>query len=96
MKFNVQVSIPNSNSPKSQNEGFDYLFDQKGPPAPMSIVWSQKGKMKSIINEINKINKTKEINEIHEIHEINEIHEIHEIDEINEISIPPSLGPYSF
>ena len=89
MKFKLRVPISNPTSPKSQNEGFDYLFDQKYPPAPMSICWSQKGKMKSIINEINKIN---EINEIDEINEINEINEIKEINEINEISIPPSLA----
>ena len=84
MKFKLRVSISNSNSPKSQNEGFDYLFDQKGPPAPMSICWSQKGNMKSIINEIN------EIKEIKEIDEIDEIKEIDEIDEINENYKAPS------
>ena len=67
MKFKLQVSISNSNSPKSQHEGFDDFFDQKGPPAPMSICWSQKG------NEINEINEIEEINEINEIKEIKEI-----------------------
>ena len=86
MKFNVQVSIPNPNSPKSQNEGVGYFFDQKGPPAPTSICWSQKGKMKSIINEINEIKEIKDIKEINEIHEIKEIKEIDEINEINEIN----------
>ena len=79
MKFKLRVSISNPTSPKSQNEGFDYVFYQKGPPAPMSIVWSQKGKMKSIINEINEIKEIKEINEINEITEVNEIKEINEI-----------------
>ena len=82
MKFKVQVSIPNSNSPKSRNEGFYYVFDQQGPPAPMSIVWSQKGKMTSITDEIKKI---KDINEIKETEEIKEIKEINEINEINEL-----------
>ena len=78
MKFKLQVSISNPNSPKSQNEGFDNCFDQKGPPAPMSICWSQKGKMKSIIIEINEIKEIKEINEINEINEIDEINEINQ------------------
>ena len=72
MKSKLRVSISNSKSPQSQHEGFDYVFDQKGPPAPMSIVWSQQGKMKSIINELNEIKEINEINETEDIEEIDD------------------------